>query len=546
MFASEGLFSRYCLGVFITVSLMIMLGKYFSKAKYVLYFIAISYFAIVFFLQKVFSMEISPLVFNMIMETNSEEASGFFYTFFLTNGAIKTYAVLLGLILLVYVAERNRSKFCVTWIENKRIVSFVIIFMAVFLINGLRAIKAHIVLFRCNTLHEINSWERTYGPMAVYDAFDVVLFSTYYEVVLRNQMRVSINNTKNVESASSTYDNVNVVFILGESFIKWHSPLYGYYRNTNPFLVKEREKGNLFVFNDVVTPFNNTMETERNVFSCNSMLDDEQWPDAPIFQAVFKKAGFNVYMWDILRNPDNHDLGDISTNTLLYSKEILSIYNGLNSKSFLYDGQLIDDFKKRFVDKSNNSNLIIFHLTGQHFPFCERYPHNNKFSSFTNTNPSSKLLLSDDMKKDINDYDNATLYNDWVMKQIIDEFDDYNTVLIYFSDHGEEVYDYRNSMGRTISPPDGFVEDWLKYEFEIPFMIWCSDAYIRNNKELVDKIMMAQDKPFMSDITYQLLFHVAGIKTSLYNSQRDVINEDYIVRDRILGNGINFDMNRKK
>lgn len=544
LFASEGLLSRYCLGGCITVFLMFIWGKHFSKAKYVLYFIAILYFAIVFFLINVFSMELSPLVFNMIMETNMDEAAGFFSTFFFTKGAVKTYIYILGIIALICIAEKYRNKYCLMRCNN-RIISFFVVFIAIFLLNGLRAMKAHVALFKCNTLQEINSWDRAYGPIALYDAFDVMLFSTYYEVVLRNQMQVSINNTKNVESAGRTNENVNVVFVLGESFIKWHSSLYGYYRNTNPNLAREKDKGNLFLFNDVITPFNNTMETERNIFSCNSMLDGEQWPDAPIFQAVFKKAGFNVYMWDILRNPDSHDLGDISTNTLLYSKDILSIYDGLNSKSFSYDGQLIDDFKKMNIEKRNKSNLIIFHLTGQHVPFSDRYPPRRDFSKFTNSNPSAKVFLTDEMKKAINDYDNATLYNDWVMKQIIEEFKDYNTVIIYFSDHGEEVYDYRNSMGRTISPPDGLADEWLKYEFEIPFMIWCSDTYIQKNKDVIDNIKVSRDKPFMTDVVYQLLFHVAGINTSLYNSQRDVINDNFQVRDRILGNKINFDRIRK-
>lgn len=540
LIAPEGLLSRYCLGICITVFFILVFDRFFLRIKYILYFIAILYFSIVYFLINVFSMELSPLVFNMIMETNTAEASGFFSTFFFTKGAFKTYIVILGVIFLIYILEKNKSKFRVNWCKHKVIGSFIMILMVVLLLNGGRAVKAHVRLFRCSTLQDINSWERIYGPMALYDAFDVVFFSTYYEVILRKQMRVSINNTKSVESANTNLENINVVFVLGESFIKWHSPLYGYYRNTNPFLVKERKKGRLFVFNDVVTPFNNTMETERNVFSCNSMLDDEQWPDAPLFHAVFKKAGFNVYMWDILRNPDSRDVGDISTNTLLYSKEILDIYDGLNNKSFAYDGQLIDDFKKISVNKCNR-NLMIFHLTGQHFPFSERYPKMKKFSKFTNSNPSGNILLTNKMKKGINDYDNATLYNDWIMEQIIEEFKDYNTVLIYFSDHGEEVYDYRNSMGRTISPSDGLVDEWLKYEFEIPFMIWCSDTYIHNNKDVVDKIKSSLDKPFMTDVVYQLFFHVAGINTKWYNSQRDVLNNNYQIRDRILGNGMNYD-----
>ena len=44
-------------------------------------------------------------------------------------------------------------------------------------------------------------------------------------------------------------------------------------------------------------------------------------------------------------------------------------------------------------------------------------------------------------KKNPNIY---TLYNDYVLKNIIDLFRDKNTVVLYFSDHGEEIYDYRD------------------------------------------------------------------------------------------------------
>ena len=43
-------------------------------------------------------------------------------------------------------------------------------------------------------------------------------------------------------------DSVDVVFVIGESFIKWHSSLYGYRLPTSPVLDEELRRGRLAVF----------------------------------------------------------------------------------------------------------------------------------------------------------------------------------------------------------------------------------------------------------------------------------------------------------
>ena len=56
--------------------------------------------------------------------------------------------------------------------------------------------------------------------------------------------------------------------------------------------------------------------------------------------------------------------------------------------------------------------------------------------------------LTEEMRDDIAHYDNATRYNDHVLEQIIRLYEGQRTVVVYLSDHGEEVYDYRASSGR--------------------------------------------------------------------------------------------------
>ena len=73
------------------------------------------------------------------------------------------------------------------------------------------------------------------------------------------------------QSHVSVDDSLNVVYVIGESYIKCHSQLYGYYLPTTPNLYQEKKKGNLFVFDNVVSPFNRTTLTMKNTLCCNSL-----------------------------------------------------------------------------------------------------------------------------------------------------------------------------------------------------------------------------------------------------------------------------------
>ena len=58
-----------------------------------------------------------------------------------------------------------------------------------------------------------------------------------------------------------------------------------------------------------------------------------------------------------------------------------------------------------------------------------------------------------------------------VVNEIINKFKDENAAVIYFSNHGEEIYEERDYMGHGGTTP------YLKYQVEIPFMIWMSQSY---------------------------------------------------------------------
>ena len=80
----------------------------------------------------------------------------------------------------------------------------------------------------------------------------------------------------------------------------------------------------------------------------------------------------------------------------------------------------------------------------------------------------------------------------------------------------------------------------VKYQFDIPFVVWCSDKYKAKHPEIVKAIRAAVNKPMSSDITCNMLFHLAGLKTKNYRQSLDILSNDYKCPKRILNDKYDY------
>ena len=68
-------------------------------------------------------------------------------------------------------------------------------------------------------------------------------------------------------------------------------------------------------------------------------------------------------------------------------------------------------------------------------------------------------------------YDNAILYNDSIVDQIVKRFANEEAVVIYMPDHGEECFEgNRGIICRNHSAEIDY--DLARYEFAVPFWIY--------------------------------------------------------------------------
>ena len=330
-------------------------------------------------------------------------------------------------------------------------------------------------------------------------------------------------------------DSLKLVFVLGESHSKKHTSLYGYKRETMPNVSEEVERGNAFVFNDYIATIAYTSVAVRNMMSLNSLGDGEQWYEHVYWPMVMKRGGYNVELWDnqnsfeddAIRNVWNMDLASVQTLKTFMDSCYTYLYVPKND----YDGQMLDVFMKKDI---NHASLIWIHLMGQHNDVDKRFPQRPEWMYFKNFEGiEDNKWINEDNIQIVNGYDNATRYVDFQLKRLIEKFRDDNAVIVYFSDHGEEIYDYRNVYGRQGN--ESATVNLVECLYEIPFIIWCSDKFITKHSEIITDIKNSINKPGMLDNVGQLMFHLGGMTEGnpFYIKRRDILSETYKCPPRI-------------
>lgn len=317
-----------------------------------------------------------------------------------------------------------------------------------------------------------------------------------------------------------------ITLVIGESFSKIHSSLYGYTLPTNPILERERQTGNLFCFNNATTPAGSTHAVMRYLFTLkgcehkNSKTFNEH--EFVLMPNVFRKAGYDVRYFDNQYTRSSGGTLDYSCGYFLNPQYINSeCFDYRNTETSNFDGDFIVKYKEHFCKENKSLNII--HLMGQHFDPKQRFPKTgfNRFSTTDIKRPD----LSESQRQQIVNYDNATFYNDHVMGLIIDEFRDRNAIIIYLSDHGEQIYDgVSNNFGRTGSIDDKVFKECI---FNVPFMVWCSDKFMETHHDVCEKISKATLLEICTaDLPY-FLFDIANIDFNHNNKEKSYIDSYY-------------------
>ncbi|WP_175494739.1 sulfatase-like hydrolase/transferase [Salegentibacter flavus] len=309
------------------------------------------------------------------------------------------------------------------------------------------------------------------------------------------------------------------VMLIGESTTRHRMSLYGYERQTNPKLEKIKEE--LLVYRNVISPHTHTIPSLSKLMSFKHYEEEGRLDEGTIIQ-LMNKAGLETH-WISNQKP-------IGLHETLITKMANASHNlhFLNVKNYniesIHDEVVLEPLKK--VLQENEDQFIVIHLLGTHAGYANRYP--PSFEFFTDIPP----ILNDSAGVNVvNSYDNAIRYNDFIVSEIISEVkeqDAYSYVL-YFSDHGEDVYQVHDGASHT--------ETKGTYPmYDVPFILWQSDSFRENFN-----INFEPDRPYMLDDLIFSISDLSGLKFKGFQFKRSIFNENFKERDRIIYNKKNYD-----
>ncbi len=461
----------------------------------------------------------SMTVLQLVLETNTREA-----TEFLRGHGVAGQLAMSTAITFATIAAA--VALCRMVVRTPRIRRVCLVFLAVLLpVSALCQAYSYFRLYQAYTADVTTTIaENKYMPLRN-SPFVRFLYGHALNVVSTRELGKLVLTVREAEVDSCAYRSPIILLLIGESYNKYHSPLYNPdARQTTPGLCRLREQGNLVVYDDAVSPYNVTSKVFRHMFSTYYPGCGREWVRCTLFPALFRKAGYQVRFItnQFAGEENNKDHHDHAGGTIFNQSELRRLqFTHMNTESTRYDMELLSQLPPADTLAACPS-LLIFHMIGQHEDYRERYP--AEYSHFTADSINNPYTDKQGCRI-VAEYDNATLYNDAVVTALLERYASLDVVAIYLSDHGEEVYDWRNSCYRTNS--DHMTPEIARYQYEIPLLFYVSDSYKAKHSDLYGEILSARHRPFLSTMLPFLLFHLAGIHSADYNPQLDILSPTY-------------------
>ncbi len=446
-----------------------------------------------------YETKISASALYVIFETNRNEASDFISNYF----NITVFVILMLLLLFLWYSIsylfRNENLSFNNTIAHK-ILAFLIIVISAFCINW-KLSRENIVLMSIKS------------------------YDDYVETksLLRKNLARPLSN--NITDITSLDMPQTYVVVIGESTSRWHMQLYGYDRETNPKLIEIKDE--LIVFEDVITSNVHTIIALDKILTFSDFNNPNKEKNASIVQLA-NQAGFETFWISNQRPVGLHE----SVSTLIGNAAKNKMFlNTDNSDYDIYDDKLLPEIEKA-LNKKGNKKMLFIHLIGAHSRYLRRYP---KSSNYFKSNKTNASYTHKKAFKMINEYDNAIRFNDYVVRGIIEKVRAVNTnsYVLYFSDHGDEVYDTMDLVGHN--------EYYgTKPMYDVPFIGWFSDEYRSLNPELFKNSELYK-RPYLLEDFIHSFSDISSIEFKGINYEKSIFSDAFKTKKRLIRKNEDYD-----
>jgi lipid A ethanolaminephosphotransferase len=302
-----------------------------------------------------------------------------------------------------------------------------------------------------------------------------------------------------------------VVIVVGETARAQNFSINGYAQNTNPLLSKE----DIINYPDTHSCGTATAESVPCMFSDFGRNDysDSKAKHYENLLDVLSHAGISVLWRD-----NNSGCKGVCDRVANESTEKLTLPAFCNTQE-CFDEILLQGLQEK-IAQFTNDGVIVLHQKGSHGPaYYQRYP--ESFKKFT---PECATNQVQDCPREqiIHAYDNTILYTDYFLSQVIHflqkNASQYNTALLYMSDHGESLGEngiYLHGLPYKIAPDE---------QIHIPFILWLSPEYA--NSFNIDTVCLKQysKEAYSHDNLFHSVLGMLDIQTGEYDAELDIFN----------------------
>ncbi len=189
---------------------------------------------------------------------------------------------------------------------------------------------------------------------------------------------------------------------------------------------------------------------------------------------------------------------------------------GLCADGRCMDEILLDDLAAQVRAKPGD-RVVVLHQLGNHGPsYFQRYP--AQFRQFVPTCDTPDLGKCR-RGQIVNSYDNAIRYTDHFLAQTIAALrgmDDYDSAMIYLSDHGESLGEkglYLHGMPYAIAPDE---------QTRVPMVMWFSPQFVANRGLDLQCVRERARRRADHDNLFPSVLGLMQVTTSVYERERDV------------------------
>lgn len=295
------------------------------------------------------------------------------------------------------------------------------------------------------------------------------------------------------ESVTSCPDPVTLMVVIGESASRAHLSAYGYPLPTSPWLASARDS--VVLFADAIGSSATTAgNMERILTFKNDDATEGDWWKYPTVIDLFNVAGYKTF-W--LSNQERTGIWSNASGVIAASANVIDYISADNSEDVIlsrHDDVMIPHVEKALADSAGTDIMRTFRR-----PWID-----NKKAAV------------------VADYDNSIRFTDSILHVFADTLARLAdpAMMIYFSDHGENVYDDRDFIGRDV-----------RY-VEVPMFIYMNAAFRHRHPQLAERAASSVTLPISTANTVYTLMTLGGVGYPLYDSSRDFLNPAFRPRVR--------------